>query len=69
MKAKDRRKIHLWMMVFWGLNLIAVWFMPKSWQIPYLIFVSIYANFVGHWGAYSAETPVESESQEQAAPE
>jgi len=61
MKAKHRRKIHAWLMGFWFLNLFFVWFLPESWRIPYLVIVSIYANFVGHWGAYSAETPTELE--------
>jgi len=61
MKAKDRRRIHGALMLFWVSQMILVWFLPKSWQVPYLVAVSIYANFVGHWGAYSAETPVEHE--------
>lgn len=61
MTAKLGRRLHLIMMVFWGINLVTVWFMPPSWRIPYLIGVSIYANFVGHWGGYSAERPSEVE--------
>lgn len=52
------------MMIFWAANLIAVWFMPKEWRIPYLVIVSIYANFVGHWSGYSAERPSELEDNE-----
>jgi hypothetical protein len=62
MEAATARKMHLFLMLFWGINLILVWFLPSSWRIPYLIFVSIYANFVGHWSAYSAERPVELET-------
>ena len=50
------------MMLFWAANLVAVWFMPEAWRIPYLVAVSIYANFVGHWGGWSAERPTEVES-------
>ena len=61
MSASIGRKIHLWMMVFWAANLIVVWFLPAGWRIPYLIVVSIYANFVGHWSGWSAERPTEIE--------
>lgn len=61
MKAKNARKLHLAMMVFWGVNMVGVWFLPHKWQIPYLVGVSIYANFVGHWSGYSAERPGEIE--------
>lgn len=61
MTAKTARKIHLALVWFWALNLVVVWFLPKSWQIVYLIIVSIYANMVGHWSAYAAERPSEIE--------
>lgn len=48
-------------MAVWAVQMIGVWFMPASMRVMYLVVVSIYANFVGHWGAYSAETPVEQE--------
>jgi hypothetical protein len=47
------------MIVFWAANLVAVWFLPASWRIPYLVVVSIYANLVGHWSAFAAERPTE----------
>lgn len=59
MSPKTGRRIHAFMMVFWAINLGAVWFLPDSWRIPYLIIVSIYANFVGHWSGWSAERPGE----------
>ncbi len=49
------------MMAFWGINLVGVWLLPEPWRIPYLICVSIYANFVGHWSGWSAERPTELE--------
>ncbi len=61
MTSRTGRKIHLAMMIFWGINLVAVWFMPPDWRIPYLVVVSIYANFVGHWSGWSAERPGEIE--------
>lgn len=59
MSPKIGRKIHIIMMAFWAINLGAVWFIPESLRIPYLMLVSIYANFVGHWSGWSAERPTE----------
>lgn len=64
MKARNARKVHLLMMVFWAINAVVVWFIPSSWRISYLVIVSIYANFVGHWSGYSAERPTEIEGGE-----
>jgi hypothetical protein len=60
MTPKTARRIHLALMVFWAVNLAVVWFLPTSWRISYLVVVSIYANFVGHWGGFSAERPSET---------
>ena len=57
MTSKLGRRLHLAMMVFWGVSLAFVWFLPEAWRIPYLMVVSIYANFVGHWSGWSAERP------------
>ena len=57
------RRIHLALMVFWATQFIVVWFLPQSWRVPYLILVSIYANFVGHWSGWSAERPTEIEGE------
>lgn len=63
------RRLHFWLMMFWAANLGVVWLLPESWRIPYLICVSIYANFVGHWSGWSAERPSEIEGEpEKAAP-
>lgn len=51
--------------MFWAVNLAAVWFIPQSARISYLIVVSIYANFVGHWSGWSAERPSEIEEPEK----
>lgn len=61
MKARHRRRLHAILMAVWAVQMVAVWFLPTSMRVMYLVLVSIYANFVGHWGAYSAETPVEQE--------
>lgn len=61
MKAETARKIHFGLMVFWAINAIVVRFIPHEWRIAYLVIVSIYANFVGHWSGWSAERPTEIE--------
>lgn len=66
MTSKTGRRIHLAAMLFWASQLVLVWFMPASWRVPYLVIVSIYANFVGHWGAYSAERPTEIEEPDDS---
>lgn len=53
-------------MCFWVLNLGIVWLLPEAARIPYLIFVSIYANVVGHWSGWSAERPVELHKDKEA---
>lgn len=65
MKASTARKIHLALMVFWAVNGVVVWFIPGHYRISYLVIVSIYANFVGHWSGWSAERPTEIEPDEQ----
>lgn len=62
MNARFRRRLHAALMLLWLPQLGLVFLLPHSWQIRYLIVVSIYANFVGHWSGYSAETPVEQEN-------
>jgi len=62
MSSRIGRRVHLVLMLFWAANLGAVWFLPEPWRIPFLIVVSIYANFVGHWSGWSAERPSEIES-------
>lgn len=63
MKSKSGRKLHLAMMTFWAINLVVVWFIPLDLRITYLIIVSIYANFVGHWSGWSSERPSEIEEK------
>lgn len=61
MSSETGRKVHLTLMLFWATQLVLVWFLPSDWRIPYLVFVSIYANMVGHWSGWSAERPSEVE--------
>lgn len=55
------KKFHLLMMVLWGsLALPTVIWWKES--ILWVAFMSLYANFVGHYGAYQA-TRAEKEAQ------
>lgn len=45
-------------MVFWGIQMIGSVFLIGGWKL-YLLEISQYANFVGHWSGWSAERPTE----------
>lgn len=53
------------MMAVWFVQFGLVWLLSPDARIAYLVVVSIYANFVGHWSGWSAETPVEEQEGEQ----
>lgn len=53
-RLHDPVVVHFLLTIFWAINLVAVWFIPPSWRILYIVVVSIYANLVGHWSAYEA---------------
>jgi hypothetical protein len=47
------RKVHGFLTIAWFLLAIpAVLFWRES--VPFLVYVSVYANFVGHWSSYQA---------------
>jgi hypothetical protein len=59
MKPETGRRMHLGMMMFWGIQMVAVPFlMPMDWR-AYLLEISLYANFGTHWSGWSAERPSE----------
>ena len=58
--ARQRRRIHLWLMLAWVVPGLPISYLLKE-SVPWLVFLSVYAIIVGHWSAYSAETPVEQE--------
>lgn len=62
MKAALARKFHLSLALIWLANIIAVPFFVNGWKM-YLLEISLYANFVGHWSGYSAERPTEIEER------
>ena len=60
------RKVHGGLTIAWFLLAIpAVLFWRHS--VPFLVYVSVYANFVGHWSSYQAakaESKIEEAVQE-----
>lgn len=64
MKAALARKFHLGLALVWLGNIIAIPFFVSGWKL-YLLEISLYANFVGHWSGYSAERPTEIEGEER----
>jgi len=63
MKSETGRKIHVYLMGFWAVNMVVIVYLYGGTdpRILYLMIVSIYANFVGHWSGWSAERHSEIE--------
>ena len=61
MRSETGRRFPLAGMVFWGGHMIAAPFFIHTLWILYLLEISQYANFVGHWSGWSAERPTEIE--------
>jgi uncharacterized membrane protein len=47
------RKVHGALTIGWFLIAIPAVFLWKN-SVPFLVYVSVYANFVGHWSSYQA---------------
>lgn len=46
-------RFHYWATVVWAtVGSFTTWWFPGS--IPWIAFMSLYANIVGHWAAYQA---------------
>lgn len=59
MTPRAARMLHIFGMIVWGAQMFgAAALMKPGWQL-YLIEISLYANFVGHWSGFSAERPTE----------
>ena len=59
MSPKTARIVHLSALSLWlGVGLPVSYMLRQS--IAWLVFLSVYAIVVGHWSAYSAETPTET---------
>jgi hypothetical protein len=46
-------KIHAYLAVTWMLLVIPTWYLWRT-SIFWIAFISLYANFVSHWGAWQA---------------
>lgn len=58
--ARLRRAINFWLFVAWIVPGVVIWFLLKD-ALWFVGFMSIYAIWSTHFGAFSAETPVENE--------
>lgn len=58
--AQTRRAINFWLFVLWIIPGSFIWFVLRD-ALWFVGFMSIYAIWVTHWGAFSAETPTETE--------
>lgn len=58
MSPRMGRRIHLILMGLWVIPGLPIsWYLRES--VPWLVFLSAYAIFVGHWSGLSAERPTE----------
>lgn len=58
--ARTRRAINFWFFIFWLIPGSLIWFELKN-ALWFVGFMSLYALWATHFGAFSAETPVEQE--------
>lgn len=57
------RRVHAFLSILWlGLSLPAVLLWRDS--VPFLVFVSVYANFVGHWSSWQAARAEDASSSD-----
>jgi hypothetical protein len=61
-KPRTGRRTHLTGMAFWGAQMLGSPLLIGGWRL-YLLEISQYANFVGHWSGFSAERPSEVTEQ------
>jgi uncharacterized membrane protein len=60
-------KVQLILTLVWALLFAPALLWWKE-SVPFLVFVSVYANFVGHWAAWeAAKAKEEAEAKEQEA--
>jgi hypothetical protein len=58
--ARLRRAINFWLLILWLIPGTILWIVKQD-AIWFIGFMSLYAIWVTHFGAFSAETPVEEE--------
>lgn len=60
-KPKYTGPLHAWLAVFWLVFGIIGVFTPIKESIPVLFFISVYANFAGHWSGFQGVKAEESD--------
>ena len=61
------RRIHGWLTIFWLVASVPIILFLRD-SVPALVFISVYANVVGHWSSFQAAR-VEVRQEEIAADE
>lgn len=60
-KAAHLRRLHLSLMLVWACLLVpSLWLWNQS--VPWLVFMSLYANFVGHFSSWQGARSEESDA-------
>jgi hypothetical protein len=63
------QRVHFWLAVIWAVLFIPSVLLWKK-SVPFLVFVSVYANFIGHvssWQAARVETKVAKQKKADGA--
>lgn len=60
--ARTRRAINFWLFIIWIVPGIFIWLELRN-ALWFVGFMSIYAIWSTHFGAFSAETPVEHQDK------
>jgi TRAP-type mannitol/chloroaromatic compound transport system permease small subunit len=58
--ARNRRAINFWLLILWLIPGTIVWIILRD-ALWFIGWMSLYAIWISHLGALSAETPVEEE--------
>lgn len=61
MKTSTRKRLHIAGAVFFTLLIPVALLTTLKFSVPFLVFISLYANIVGHLSGASAETPTEED--------
>jgi hypothetical protein len=59
-----RRQTQKWLTISWGILIVpsVIWWKHS---VPWLVFMSVWANFASHWGAYEGTRPPEDQDDER----
>lgn len=62
--AYQRRIVHYWLTIFWVTLGTVLWFVLRD-ALWFVGFMSLYAIWITHLAGWAAETPVETENEEE----